>query len=275
MKNYKRIISITLAICLCLSLACISFAGEPTGARSLFGDDNRYEVTSTSGRNLSIAKLIITYSDGQTEGGTGFLLSSTKVATAGHCLLKKRSNGNTVTATQIVLYFGCDGTNQNHTHTYKRTVNCTSSNTIVSSGWTGDSTTGTASNYDYGLIILSNPVSNPGNYFELNTISSPVGKSASILGYENHYENTAFYNWELVRGDGDITGSTAHKLETHIDAMPGQSGGPMINNNGEVIGIFAYGASTNIDPHFQDDDSTFVNKAVRVTNDMINFYNSY
>lgn len=275
MKSYKRIISIALAICLCLSLTCISFAGEPNGARTIFGDDDRYEVTSTSGQNLSIAKLLITYEDGKTEGGTGFLLSSTKVATAGHCLLKKNSSGNIVAATQIVLYFGCDGTNQSHTHTYKRTVNCTSSNTIVSSGWTGDSSTGTASYYDYGLIILSNPVSNPGNYFELSTISSPVGKSASIFGYENHYENTAFYNWELVRGDGNITGATTYKLETHIDAMPGQSGGPMINSNGKVIGIFAYGANTSTNPNFQGDNSTYVNKAVRVTNDMINFYNSY
>ena len=57
--------------------------------------------------------------------------------------------------------------------------------------------------------------------------------------------------------------------------MPGQSGGPMINNNGEVIGIFAYGANTSTNSNFQNDNSTYVNKAIRVTNDMINFYNSY
>lgn len=275
MKNYKRIISITLAICLCLSLACISFAGEPTGARSLFGNDDRVVVTSTSGRNLSIAKLYINYEDGSYGYGTGFLLSSTKVATAGHCLLTKNDDGDTIEATKITLYFGCSGTNSNHSHTYRTVVNCNSSNTIVADGWTGDHSSGVATQNDYGLIILSNPFVNTGNYFELDTISNPDGVSASIIGYEHHNLNTAFSNWQLLSGTGTLLDpADYYKLETHIDAMKGQSGSPVINNStGKVVGIFTYGAGNG--SQMENDNSTYVNKATRITSSVINFYNSY
>ena len=87
----KKIISIFLALSLVIVSAISVFAGGEGMSRTIFGNDDRYTVTSTSGKNLSIAKLKITYNDGSVGYGTGFLLSSTKVATAAHCLSIEKS----------------------------------------------------------------------------------------------------------------------------------------------------------------------------------------
>lgn len=266
----KKIISTMLLISLCFMLSINSFAGEPSSSKTIFGNDDRYTVTSTSGRYKSIAKLKITYDDGSVGYGTGFLLSSTKVATAGHCISVENSSGNIKTATKIVLYFGCSGTNSNHSYAASRTVNCTSSNTITADNWTGSLAN---SNYDYGVIILSTAFNNDGYYFELATTSNPTGTSASIIGYEHHSLTTPFSNWQLLRGDGTISGYTSYKLETHIDGLAGQSGSPVINSNNKVIGIYTYGANNNSNQ--EDDDSTYLNKATRITSSVISFYNRY
>ena len=266
----KKIISIFLALSLVIVSAISVFAGGEGISRTIFGNDDRYTVTSTSGKNLSIAKLKITYNDGSVGYGTGFLLSSTKVATAGHCLSIEKSNGTVKAATKVVLYFGCSGTNSNHTYSGSRTVNCTSSNTITSSNWDGSLSN---SDYDYGVIILPTAFNNNGNYFTLSTNSNPTGINASIIGYEHHLLNTDFSNWQLLRGDGTISGYTSYKLETHIDALQGQSGSPVIDGNGNVIGIYTYGA--NDGSNFLGDNSSYLNKATRITDDVISFYNNH
>lgn len=259
-----------MALIFVIGCAIPVLAGGEGVSRTIFGNDDRYSVTSTTGKNLSIAKLKITYSDNSVGYGTGFLLSSTKVATAGHCLSIEKSDGTVKTATKIVLYFGCSGTNSNHTYSGNRTVNCTSSNTITSSNWDGHLSN---SNYDYGLIILSKAFNNDGNYFTLSTTSNPTNSDASIIGYEHRLLNTDFSNWQLLRGDGTISGYTSYKLETHIDALQGQSGSPVISSNGNVIGIFTYGA--NDGSNFLENDSSYLNKATRITSDVISFYNNY
>lgn len=266
----KKICSILLSICLCFAFSVYSIAGEPGNSRTIFGNDDRYTVTSTSGQYLSIAKLKITYDDESVGYGTGFLLSSTKVATAGHCISIEKDDGSIKTATKIVLYFGCSGTNRNHSYYASRTVNCTSSNTITANRWTGDLA---YANYDYAVILLGTPFNNDGYYFELTTNSNPTGDTASIIGYEHHSLNTNFSNWQLLRGDGTISGYTSYKLETHIDALAGQSGSPVIDDNDKVIGIYTYGASNG--SNFELNSSTYLNKATRITDSVIDFYDNY
>ena len=82
MKRTKRTLSLLVALAMVLLSATTAFAGT----YSIFGDDNRTSVSTTSGTNYSICKIEITYDTGAVEYGTGFLISSTKVITAGHVL---------------------------------------------------------------------------------------------------------------------------------------------------------------------------------------------
>lgn len=74
-------------------------------------------------------------------------------------------------------------------------------------------------------------------YTEQNRVESPAQKESRM-----HYENVA----------------SEHLLIMHMDGLPGQSGSPVLNEAGEVVGIFVAGNSTvagrgalrGIAPHF-------------------------
>jgi V8-like Glu-specific endopeptidase len=283
MKAMKKIVAILVALVFAISTGTVAFAGDPNGPSpySIFGplkDDDRYKVDSTANPYLAVCKLIITYDDKSTAGGTGFLISPTKIVTAAHCLdLKSKpdSEGNIKynrKAKSIEILFGASGSNTSHTAKYSRTISCTSENTIVNDNWQRNNTS-----YDYGLIILPDKdkvVLN--SYFKLYSETTDNLKtiSAGIVGYEHCLYNTKFTNYQLIRGDGTIGSVNSYKLHTRIGGMPGQSGGPVLDGNNRVVGIYTYGANKGdiIEGTLTDSDW---NIATRITKSVIDFYDDY
>ena len=256
----KKKISMLIALTLILMTATTAFAGgEGIVPYSIFGDDNRTAVSSTSGSNLSICKIKITFDDNSIGYGTGFLISSTKVVTAGHNLHAYTSKG-AKNATKLDFYFGCSGTNANHTYSASRSVTVSSKNTYYPDAWESWDV-----DLDYGVVKLSTAYESPSAYFALSTISSPDDKSISIIGYEHHSLNTAFSNWQLLKGTGKVVDSNTWRLFTRADAMPGQSGSPVLYGS-SVVGIYTYGAN---DGDMLPDDSTDNNRITRMTSSVI------
>lgn len=255
-------LSLIVAIVTVAMMATTAFASS-VNPFSLFGDDDREPADSTSGSNYSICKIKITYPN-SIKYGTGFLVNSKKVVTAGH-VLHSQKDGD---ATKLELYFGCSGTNSNPYKKVTVPVTCTSQNTYYPSNWKNYN-----SSYDYGVIKLDNAVSGPKSYFTLSTISSPSNATISIIGYEHHSYDTKFSNWELIKGTGKIIGSNDYRLFTRIDAMPGQSGAPVIEENtGKVVGIYVASANAGT---ILEDTSTDYNRITRITSavksDIMNF----
>ena len=231
-KKFLLLISLMLALSLTTMTA---YAGTGTASPfSIFGEDDRVKVSSTSGSNLAICKIAITYDNGTVGYGTGFLIDSTTVVTAGHCLHAEKSDGTAKDAVSVVCYFGCSGPNYNPSYYASRSVTCTDENTFWPDEWDSFN-----ANYDYGVIKLSSAFTAPSSYFNLSTISSPEGKTISITGYEEHLLDTEFTNWELIRGTGEIISSTTRRLRTRAEALPGQSGSPVVYN-GNVVGIYLW-----------------------------------
>ncbi|MCI8908654.1 MAG: trypsin-like serine protease [Angelakisella sp.] len=264
MKRTKRTLSLLVALAMVLLSATTAFAGT----YSIFGDDDRTSVSTTSGTNYSICKIEITFDNGDVEYGTGFLTSSTKVITAGHVLRYKKKDGTPKTAKKLKLYFGCTGTK---TANEIVEVDCTSENIYYPSSWA--SSYGAAS--DYGAIKLPKEVTGPTKFFTLGTISNSDAASAdiTITGYENHgyyIPPHYFTNWQLLQCSGKTTGYTAGTLRTRMDTMPGQSGAPVVYK-GSVVGIYTYsvnGSQNQKPPYIYPDDSTEYNQITRITSDV-------
>lgn len=247
----KKILSLVIAFAMVAMTAMTAFA-DTASPYSIFGKDNREKVTSTSGTNYSICKIYTTYTDGSVSYGTGFLINSKKVVTAGHVIAPK---GSSATPKTMTLYFGCNGTTNSG---IKETVTCDSNHLYAPTQWKNNF----SADYDYGAIKLDKAVSGPSSYFTLGTISSPVGKTISITGYEHHSYITGFTNWELLQSTGKITKESEYRLFTHVDGMPGQSGSPVVNTaDNKVVGIYTYSASE----YFMDDSSSENNGITRIT----------
>ncbi len=263
----KKLVSVLLSLAMIagLSMVPVSAADAPgIDPQTIFGKDERYVVNAQKAPYISIGKMVITYEDGSVVGGTGFLISPTKLVTAGHCLLSYQKKSP---AKQIDIYFGM---NAEYDYTYSTVVECDSTNIILPSEW-GEYEQKTE--YDYGMVILPEAI-NTGYYFSLSTISSPTNKPISILGYENNALSTGFNNYELLKGDGVISGSTTLSLKTQVDSLPGQSGGPVLDANNKVVGILTYGADGKESIKLPDGGSAR-NRATRITSNLIRFFNNH
>lgn len=261
----KKMLSLILVVTMLMMTATTAFA-DAASPFSIFGDDDRVRVSSTSGKNYSICKIKINYSDDTVEYGTGFLISADKVVTAGHVLHYPTKDGTVRDAVKLTFYFGCSGTNNNYTYKESQTVTCTAENTFYPDGWKNYD-----SDLDYGAVKLNTKVTKPTEFFTLGTISDPDNKTITITGYENHYMNTKFSNWDLLQTSGKVIRSNTWNLYTQADGMPGQSGAPAVYG-GKVVGIYTYSPGAG---YFISEPSNEVNTVTRMTSSAVRQLNNF
>lgn len=101
---------------------------------------------------------------------------------------------------------------------------------------------------DLSLIILNEkrsdllPIKFPENNIEVgddvHAIGHPVGEDWTYTrGYVSQKRNE--YSWQTSSESHHV----ANVIQTQTPINPGNSGGPLVNNNGELVGINSFGAS--------------------------------
>lgn len=105
--------------------------------------------------------------------------------------------------------------------------------------------------------------------------------NAALVGYQHYLEPDGTYenrpNWQLLRSDGDLLSATLTRIFFQIDALPGQSGAPLFNENHQAFGIYTYGARGADHEHVTDPEDfiNLKNGATRITPSIISFYGQY
>lgn len=216
---------------------------------TIFGDDDSWYATPKDGRGYKTdAKLFIDYLDGKTRQGTGFLYGDHAMGTAAHCLYDGRYGGKAKSIKVVLPH---------------KTVIVDSSKLRYPTQWSAGSSSTVAGDwkYDYGTITL--PAGTARTYFGLFRDGAKVGDVCSISGYRAG-EGYARISRDKIRAIGTTN------LMFHHDILSGQSGAPIYDDEGYVVGIFNYNA--NSDPKYLDDISTDANSGAKMSASVFNFF---
>lgn len=203
--------------------------GSQFSLRSILGSDNRVLITNTSTYPYTaIARLTVTYQDGTSKCGTGFMISPNLMATAGHVLI----NSSFSHPKKIVAEFG-----MYNSSIYYRTTSF--STYIYYGGYSGYD-----ENTDYGFIVMSSNVGSITGNFGVRTAADP-NQAIYVAGYPGG-------NPRLYVGAGNVQAITTELITYNADTEEGQSGGPvyvlyeglpyaMAMHSGELEGVHNFG----------------------------------
>lgn len=198
----------------------------------VIGKDDRKRIANTTKYPWrAICSLRITAKDGTNWIGTGFLIGSRTVITAGHCVYMRKHGG---WAKTIEVIPGRDASNKPY-------GSCNSSHFHSVKGWTKSR----KRSHDYGAIILpkSCKYGNQVGYFGYGNYNSfsLLGLKVNLSGYPG--DKPSGTQWWHARRIKLVTPRT---LIYNIDTAGGQSGSPVWRiKNGKryVVGIHTNGSS--------------------------------
>jgi V8-like Glu-specific endopeptidase len=197
--------------------AAVGSFGTGRQLEVVIGDDDRELVQNTMDSPWrKIAALRIKGANGLTYVGTGWFISPTVLATAGHCVFMHDAGG------------------------WPRQIEVTKFES--SNGWINDRN----SDYDYGAIILDKPISEDIGWFAFAAAPDEYLKSniANISGYPADRDK-AMKQYYHAR---NITRASSRRIYYEIDTYGGDSGAAVWMNIGEnnrvVIGVHTNGSST-------------------------------
>lgn len=231
MKKLKIALVLMLTLSLIMSLSTTAFAatGETSSetaddeyvmtagynpfennSRSIIGEDDREPIDNTTTFPYSaISYLQMTFADGCSAEGTGFMVSANCMLTAGHCFMCK-NHGSYVSS--MTAYFGYESSSS-----YLTSITATSDNAIF---YTDPNYTGSQKNYDYGYVVFETNVGNTTGWFGLSA------KADSAL--EDLEVDVSGYRYGvLYQCDGTITSVASKRLKYDADTEPGESGCPV------------------------------------------------
>lgn len=209
-------------------------AVTPENPPTIFGQDDRQIISDPAQTPYSgIAKLYITYKNGTTGEGTGFIFGDNVVATAAHCLYDTRyGRGGEAASITIVPGLGGDGQ-----ALPGQTVTAAEKPYHYPLRWK----TAADWRYDYGVITV--PSKWDGRVerlaladWEALSDQSLCGETLSIAGYDDRSAN-------LYLSSGPVRSARPFDLLYEIDILAGESGAPVLNASGQVVAIQNYGAN--------------------------------
>ncbi len=195
--------------------------------RALIGVYERTPVTNTSTYPYrAIAQLEMVYADGTTGQGTGFMVSSNVMLTAGHCCMSR----NNAAVNSITVNLGRNGDSVVKVTTVSSYYVCANYN------YFGDSVQD-----DYAILVLSEDVGDITGWFGL-------GYSTNSFFYNNEFAITGYPGDKtygtMWKATGDIENCTTYELHYYMDMYPGQSGSPIYTNSYVAYGINVAETST-------------------------------
>lgn len=204
---------------------------------TIIGDDDREPIDFPTSLPFSaIGKLSIIGPNGNTYGGTGFLVSDDLVLTAGHCLDGDDMGGHAVS---ITFRAGL-----NYNGTYLASANATES--YLPSPWENERDM----NWDWALLRLDKPIGASIGFLSLTVDNAPVGKACEIYGYPVDWSGGPNYPTGIsqVTGFGHVIGSSQYRINYDADTEGGMSGAPIFIANGSsfhLSGIHTNGILAN------------------------------
>ncbi|MCI8622638.1 MAG: hypothetical protein HFG26_03130 [Provencibacterium sp.] len=210
-------------------------APAAAAAPTLFGQDDRQAVEETSLPPYSaVCKLLITYQNGTSGEGTGFIYGENVLATAGHVLYDPSAGrGGTPAAIEIIP--GADG--ENRPFGSYTAVPGENSRFSVPARWRAQQDW----RYDYGVLALDQAFPPEAGAFELGHYEDYAGDALqgatlSILGYDAG-------SLRQLLATGPVEQARRFDLLYQIGILPGQSGAPVVDKDNLVVAIQNYGVS--------------------------------
>ena len=199
-----------------------SFINEQS-QESVCSGDERIKVIDTSILPFkAICKLYMKAANGKNFIGTGWLTHANKLYTAGHCVYDHDEGG---WMDSIIVVPGKSGISE----PFGR---YNSSDLVAANGWIEDR----SRRYDVGAIKLSSNVS----HSDFLSPSPSDSDTATVCGYPGD-RDTGIFQYRMRNSIRKNNGRFFYQ----IDTFGGQSGGPLLRNNGIAIGIHNYGGCDN------------------------------
>lgn len=180
---------------------------SPYNLNSIIGTDDRTLVTDTSQYPYTcVARLTITYTNGNVGYGSGCMISKRLLATAGHCLIDDDGSHAQI----IKAEFGLNGSYCFYTTTDVSTY-------IYYGGYNGYN-----SATDYGFVYFNSNVGNITGSFGVNTAIS-VNDTIHTAGYPGDLSSGQC----MYETSGTVSYVDVNILHFDLDVMGGQSGSPL------------------------------------------------
>lgn len=205
---------------------------------SICSDDNRSKVTFTRSMPYkAICKLYIKAANGRNYIGTGWLVDSNKLYTAGHCVYSHKAGG---WAKSVIVVPGQVGSSRPY-GSYK----------AVRFATTKDWEDRKSKRYDMGAIKLESNVSH--NDYLQPSLSDV--DNVTVCGYPQD-RDIGIFQYKMQ----DTVKKAKGRFFYYIDTFGGQSGSPLLKNSSVAIGIHNYGGCENSGSDLFPEFIEYVNK---------------
>jgi V8-like Glu-specific endopeptidase len=190
------------------------------GTSKVFGSDGRVKINPATAYPWSTqTKLYMRFSSGWYIG-SGTLISSNELITAGHCIHDKNDGG---WASQVIVVPGKAGASEPFgRYNASRLMSWTS--------WTNNKD----SDHDMGVVRLGTHIGNTTGWLGLGAYSNLSGTTVNIAGYPGDRDGGNF----LYYMSGSINDQTGNRYYYRIDTAGGQSGSGvyrLVNGNRYVV----------------------------------------
>lgn len=165
---------------------------------------------------------------------TGFLIAPDIMVTAGHCMVNfgEVENMKTPQCEGFTFLFDVHFQNGN----VRKEIDLSSvaeCETVIKARHVSEPTRDGKINFneDYAIIKLKKPMRR--EFFQVSKTKPKVQDKVSFYGYP--------LGTGLFKGDGKVLSLHPHYFRTNLDAFPGHSGSPVLDQKGKVIGLLVRG----------------------------------